>query len=240
MTNTCAIKFERMDFLPSDMNYFQRKAWKIASLIKFDPKLLEVLSDFLLIFIDKQDFSKRFKKWKGKLELISCSYNKETLENLIDELEDSFNKIKDNKSHLDKFRGLIFEYIIENYYKEKYREFEFSSGCKVVVNGNPIKYICKDDETKNRNTVDVAGYSKQKSEFYEAKVGPNGFDNHVIKYLNLLNNTLMMNEVSDTIVVGCMTLEKKAKLNIKLRSLEENYTNLSVFGVKEILDILKN
>lgn len=238
MTTTYDIEFERMDTLPSDMNYFQKKAWKIASLIRSDPKLLEVLSDFLLTFIDKQNFSKRFKKWKEKLELISDSYNKETLENLINQLGDSFNKIKDNQIHVDKFRGIIFEYIIENYYKNKYIGFKFSSGCKVIVKGNPIKYICQGDESKNRSTVDVAGYSKQKSEFYEAKVGPNGFDNHVIKYLNLLNNTLIMNGVSDTIVVGCMTLEKRAKLNIKLRSLEENHTNLSIFGVKEILDIL--
>ena len=240
MTNTCEIEFKQMDFLPSDMNYFQNKARKIANLIISEPNLLEILSDFLLIFIDKKDFNKRFKIWEEKLKPISESYNQQRLEEFLNELRESYNKIKDDPRHLDKFRGIIFEYIVEDYYKNKYMKGNFSSGCMIIINGKHIKYICEDNQSNNRSTVDIAGHSHKTSEFYEVKVGPNGFDNHVIKYLNLLKYILLENKVSEEIIVGCMTLEKKAKLNIRLRSLNEKNTGLSVYGVNEIIEILKN
>lgn len=41
------------------------------------------------------------------------------------------------------------------------------------------------------------------------KVGPNGFDSHVIKYLNILNTEVSNIKISENITVGCMTLKYK-------------------------------
>lgn len=239
MEDTCNIEFEELDFLPTDMVYFNKKAKNIASCINCDPKLLEVLSRFLLIFIDKIDFDKRFKRWEKELEFIAESYNKTNLDKLKDELYGCFKSTKDY--HIDKLRGLILEYLVENHYKPIYSKIpsKFSKGCKVIIDGVEIKYVCSEDERNNRSTVDIAGHSYEKSEFYEVKVGPNGFKDNVIKYLNILSQVANENEISQEIIVGCITLETKSKLEIKLRGLAEDYSQLKIYGRKELLDILQ-
>lgn len=71
------------------------------------------------------------------------------------------------------------------------------------------------------------------------KVGPNGFKDNVIKYLNILSQVANENEISQEIIVGCITLETKSKLEIKLRGLAEDYSQLKIYGRKELLDILQ-
>lgn len=230
------IKFEVLDFLPGDMNYFKKKAIGIAKFVSKEPKLIQVLSEFLLLFIDKIDFDTRFKKWKKELKLIEEYYDKANLDKLVEQLYEAFSKTSD--IHIDKLRGLIFEYLIENHYKTIYSLF--SHGCKVTIDGIVIEYICSEDIEKNRNTVDVAGYSVEKSEFYEVKVGPDGFKDNVIKYLNLLNKIANEKNISKEIMVGCMTLETKEKLNIKLKGLKEDCSQLKIYGRNELINIFQS
>ncbi|EOD01146.1 hypothetical protein [Caldisalinibacter kiritimatiensis] len=236
MGDICDVKFQELDYLPIDIRYFDKRARNIASIVNEDPKLLKVLSEFLLLFTNKINFKSRFKKWKEELQLIKRPHNKDNMDKLISELYDSYNVVKDY--HIDKFRGLIFEYVMENHYKHMYNRF--SKGCKVIINGTEIKYLCVEDENKNRNTIDIAGYSRTKSEFYELKVGPDGFKDNVIKYLNILNKVACENRISEKTIVGCMTLETKNKLKIKLRMIEEDSSKLELLGRNELMNILKH
>lgn len=228
------IKFEELDFLPEDMNYFNRRARKIAKIVNDDPRLVEVLAKFLLTFINKINFNKRYKDWEKRLIEIEELYSKDNLDVLVSELYNSYNKVCDY--HIDKFRGLIFEYIVESHYRNIYTCF--SKGCRVIINGIQIKYICEKDERNNRSTIDIAGYSSCESEFYEVKVGPDGFRENVITYLNMLNDAAHKNKISDKITVGCMTLEVKSKLILKLNSTGKDYSGLDVLGRHEVKEIL--
>lgn len=234
MNEEVDIKFEILDFLREDMKYFDGRAKGIAMIVNDDPRLIEVLAKFLLTFIDKIDFNKRYKAWKKRLTAIGELYSESNLDDLIDKLYDSYDKVRGY--HIDKFRGLIFEYIMENHYKNIY--VDFSKGCKVIINGIHIKYICEENEKDDRGTIDIAGYSSYESEFYEVKVGPSGFKENVIIYLNMLNDAARKNKISGKITVGCMSLEVKSKLILKLNETNEDYSGLGVFGRDEIKEIL--
>lgn len=41
-------------------------------------------------------------------------------------------------------------------------------------------------------------------------------------------------------VLGCMTLERRGNLQMQLDSLNEDSSNLAVYGREELLDILQN
>lgn len=238
MNNDCNIVFEAKDFLEYEMKYFDKKARKIAHIVYNNPELLNLLSEFLLTFIDNIDFDSRYKKWKKELPEFHLLYGQEVLDNFLDELYSSFKSIKSH--HLDKFRGIIFEYLLEIYYKSLYKgdRNKICFGCIVKINGENIIYNCDEDTSKNRKTVDIAAYNIDDSRFYELKVGPQGFDRHVIAYLNILKHELNKNEISKEIIVGCMTLKSKNALKIRLKADKLNFSELELNGLKEIKNML--
>lgn len=238
MNNSFNIEFEVKDFLESDMKYFDRKARKIAYTVYDNPQLIGLLKEFLLSFIDNIDFDKRYKRWKKELPDFHLLYGQGVLEEFLQQLYDSYIVVK--PYHLDKFRGLVFEYVMELHYKNLYNKDEdkFSCGCKVIINGNDVVYKCEEDESKSRKTIDIVGYNKSDSKFYELKVGPDGFDSHVIKYLNILNTEVRNNKVSDNITVGCITLKSKGSLKIKLKSNKVEFSELELNGFDEVEKML--
>ena len=238
MSKGCNIQFERKDFLDEEMKYFNKKARGIALMVYEKPEFLDILKDFLLTFINKINFNREYKKWKNELPEFDLIYGKEDLDEFLKKLYDAYTIVK--SGHLDKFRGLIFEYLIEYYYCNIYNnksKDKFSCGCKVIVDGKDIIYNCEEDEDKSRKTVDIAGYNEKDSKFYELKVGPEGFDEHVINYLNILNNEVCSKKISDNIIVGCMTLKPRKSLEIKLRSNKVDFSRLQLNGIKELKEI---
>lgn len=214
------------------------KAEKIASLVKNNQELFDILSHFLLKFRNKSYFENRFENWKKSIAIL---YDETRgLENLVLKIENIYTSSKDDFEIKD-LRGRIFELIMQQIYRNLYGNNStsiFSYGCEVVIRGNSVKYI---DECsyKNRKTVDIAGYSKFNSEFYELKVGPKYFDYSVISYLNLLYNESIREKISTNLKVGCMTMESKEKLiqNLQIQKVnnqELSYDNLVLFGRDEI------
>lgn len=84
------IEFKGSDFLNSDEQHLRRKAWDIAKCVSDDLTLIDVLSDFLLLFQNTGDFEKRFEEWKSKLSLVSGTYNNDNLEALLNKLSNSY------------------------------------------------------------------------------------------------------------------------------------------------------
>lgn len=238
VNNNCKIEFEVKDFLEHDMRYFEKKAINIACIVYNNPKLLNVLKEFLLSFINNIDFDIRYKKWKNQLPELQLLHGQAVLDDFLNELYSSFKSIK--PYHIDKFRGLIFENLLEIHYKNLYSKDcdRTCFGCMVIINGKDIVYNCKENPTNNRKTVDIVGYNIKNSKFYELKVGPKGFDSHVINYLNILENELDRNKVSENIIVGCMTLELKSTLKMILKSNKVNFNKLELNGFKEIQNML--
>lgn len=239
-SDSCNVKFEIKDFLQHEMKYFEKRAKKIAYMVYENPKLITLLQEFLLSFIDKNYFEQRFKEWKKKIAPVKILYGEEITDNFLEEMYKTYKSLK--PEHIDKFRGLVFEHLMENYYKDSYRNKgdKFSHGCKVVINGKEITYICEEDKSKSRKTIDIACYNKNQSKFYELKVGPKGFDTHVTQYLNMLNDELCNNEISDNIIVGCMTLKERKSLEMQLKLKGLNFDKLELNGIEEIKDLFIN
>lgn len=239
-TKDIEVKFEKKDFLKNEMRYFDKKARRLAHIIYKNPKLIDTLADFLLNFVNKINFEKRYKKWKKGLGDIDLLYGKKATDEFLKLIYDSYKALELYQQHIDKFRGIVFEYIMELYYKDIYNKNgdNFGSGCKVTIDGDEIIYICKEDDKKSRQTIDIAGYNKKDSKFYELKVGPEGFSSHVIQYLNILNNNANEKEISEDITVGCMILDSKLKLMIKISSNDEDFSNLELNGIREVKKLL--
>jgi hypothetical protein len=193
----------------------------------------------LLNFTTKIDFDKKFKQWKINSVSFKRLYGDKEIDNFLQLLYDAYIIVK--PEHLDKFRGLVFEMLMEAYYKNIYNKpkvDKFCCGCKVIINGNDVLYECGEDEANNRSTVDIAGYNTEDSKFYELKVGPAGFEENTINYLNNLHTEAITHKISKSIVVGCMTLKPKSALKIKLKSI--NHEALELNGIREIKNLLKN
>lgn len=235
------IEFQHLDFYPREMQYIRKKINKISDLVNKNPRLIEILSDFLLSFLDKTDFNKKFKIFVKKVKTTEELYGSENLKELLNELENSYKALK--VYDIDKFRGLVFEQIMEKHYKKEVYNKDndkFGSGCQVILNEKEIEYIDESNKENNRKTVDIAGYNPIKSEFYEIKVGPKGFKQNVIRYLNMLNYEVNSSEISDNIITGCVTLKKLSALKLKLKSTKEDFSKLNLSGYEEVKKILMN
>lgn len=238
MSDKCIIEFKVKDFFPNDMRYLLKNIWNITNIVQKNPELITVVKEFLFSFIDNNDFSKKFAEWVSKQEKTKELYEEKSYENLIEELGKSYKGIKDY--HVDKFRGIIFEKIMENHYEDKYgaKSDKLSYGCQVIINKQEVKYIDLEDYRNNRVSVDIARFSEKSSEFNELKVGPESFKLCNIRYLNILTNAAKNEKISDEIEVGCMTLKSKGKLNLKLRKLKEDISYLKLIGFEQVREML--
>lgn len=234
----CSVAFKVEDYLSEDMTYLKKKATQIAYLVYNEPNLITLLKEFLLNFINNEIyFEEHYKEWKKRLSPAKKLYGKELVEDFSEKLYNAYKTVK--SFHIEKFRGLVFENLMEIYYRNicKNNASEFSHGCKVIINGNDIIYICEEDQECNRKTIDIAVYNKTKSKFYELKVGPTGFDAHVINYLNILNDKACSGQISDSVTVGCMTLKEKEHLALQLKFNRLDFEKLELNGIEEIKEL---
>lgn len=232
-----SVEFERKDYLTPEEDYLKEFAESITDDIYYNPKLLEVLRDFLFLFPDYGVSDNLDGLWKREIEGLKATFGKNELDDFSDKLFEMYGSMKTSR-HYKKIRGLLFEGIMELHYKDLSikRSCKFESGCMISINGNEIIYISP--EREKRKTVDIALWSELESLFYELKVGPGYFNETVIGYLNLLCDKAYENNISRKTTVGCMTLKTRFELMRKLNKDKLSHKNLEIYGYKEVLDKL--
>ncbi|WAM30834.1 hypothetical protein [Caldicellulosiruptor naganoensis] len=125
-------------------------------------------------------------------------FKTEFVDDFILKLRRLYEEGKDDHKKLSRLRGRILELFILHFVYKRYNApgYIVLQGCGVKINGRLIA-------TEERKTVDIAAWNGMFGEFYETKVGPNLFDEKVIKYLGLL--AVELQKVSLKSIVACVT-----------------------------------
>lgn len=240
------VEFIRKDFDNSYYRMISRRARSITRHIKNDD-LFDILCHFILNFCDQSEYMRKFSLW---MENIKGLYRTNKiidmgeLEGLIDSLKRAYDNSR-NDQEISDLRGRILEVIYQDKLSPIYskRNSVFDYGCEVIINGLKIIYIDESgDSSRNRTTIDIAGYNIMNSEFYELKVRPNNFKDNVLVYLNTLKQEAVENEISKSIKVGCVSMESKVSLKKQLEIIKRKYNveydGLELIGRDEIKQIL--
>lgn len=236
MPRRAHISFEQKDSLFPHQVYLRKIVSSAVWVL--DKSFLEEYFDFIVYFTDTERLKREFVTWKDKRKKLLFDKTKvEALEEMLQGLYDTFLSVKDED--MGKFRGLVFEKVMEIHFLEKYsarytHANKFGTGCQILIDG----YVIKRPSGEPPSTVDIAGYNPNECEFYELKVAPDNFDNCVIEFLRHLYNKSVRNEISKMICVGCMILRPKVALEIHLEEQEICYDELKLFGKREVIHIL--
>lgn len=243
-------KLGKVELIRTDRNddytrTIDSRARDITKCIKMNNQLFDVLCDFVLKFTDKNEYNRSFSQWLKDVRKSNRAVKQGDLEILINTLKAAYKNSKDDREISD-LRGRILETIYQNELSPIYskRDSIFDYGCKVIINEVEIKYIDgTGDFDRNRSTIDIAGYNLKKSEFYELKVRPAGFQDNIIIYLNKLKSKAFSNEISENIIVGCVSLEPKTSLKNQLKIIKNKYNvdyeGLKIVGKDEIRELIK-
>lgn len=233
----CKVKLEFVQKDP-DLNVLKKAAYKLVSFIEKNQDYMNYFADILLEF---STYSiERMKKMEKKLNLIKKKLTNE--ENIDLEKFDNFKKLvinyykrvdapdfyngiseevkKYDKSKfltpqdcLNIMRGKIFEIIVENMVKERYKSPNFfNCGCMIILNGNELI-------TDKRKTVDVAGWTGDFGEFYECKVSPYSFDEDTYQYIYFIEKNFLNENIN--YYLACVTLDTHERLMVKSECIEQ-------------------
>ncbi|HHD2602672.1 hypothetical protein ACV3RG_13040 [Clostridium perfringens] len=230
---------------------------KAKPLVEFVAKhidFLPCLCDGLTRFCKYDSVNKNGRNGKNRFTYFLETYDFNNVEcsGYLSEFEKKFREAYDIKSKypkaseddiqdkLGKVRGVILELLIEDFVKVRYKqtrnnkEIKFSKGCIVVVND---KELVIDD----RVTVDIAGWDGSKGEFYETKVGPQNFDEDVLKLLSHIKDELDLLNVQA--IVGCVTMANRDKLLDNINEIKPNITGyndrIEVIGKRELINLIQ-
>ncbi|EHI98163.1 hypothetical protein CDLVIII_1470 [Clostridium sp. DL-VIII] len=239
------MSLNRKDIDDDYMKKIRSRAYSIEKFIGNNENTFDLLCQFILANKSKADYEKNFESWVEQVHSVNKTFKIDNIESFIDSIKNAFEDSEDDDQISD-LRGRLFEVILEKLYSEKYKDTRlkrsiFNNGCEIKIRKKEIHYKNL-KVNKSKKTVDIAGYNLDNSEFYEAKVGPGNFDGIVIEYLNLLNSILLKEQISKSILVGCMTMEIKARLKqnlMKVKRLENiDYIGLELLGREEIKRII--
>lgn len=219
-----------------DLNILKKAAYKLVSFIKNNQEYLDYFADILLEFssYSKERMKKmeeKFKIIKKKLTnekemdlekfndfkmLIKNYYRMIDVPGFYDGISEEIKKYDRSKfltptDCLNIMRGKIFEILIEDMVRKRYKTPDFSCGCMIILNGNELK-------TDKRKTVDVAGWSGDFGEFYECKVSPDSLDEDTYQYIYSLETNFLIENINYRL--GCVTLDTHEKLMAKSKLLE--------------------
>lgn len=205
--------------------YNQMITARARSVAKYidDKNKFDIISQFILNNVYLSDFNANYKDWVNEINKLNKTFKMSNIDLLINSVGNAYRACR-NQDEISDFRGRLFEVILEQRYKDKYQDTRdrksiFNTGCIVKIDNKEIIYV--DNESgKAKETVDIAGYNLLQSEFYEAKVGPKNFDKIVINYLKMLNDFVREKKISESIAVGCLTMETKASLKQNLRKIK--------------------
>ncbi|MBP2032695.1 hypothetical protein J2Z42_001369 [Clostridium algifaecis] len=218
----------------------ENRARRISKYINSE-EIFDILCIFLLKFRSKEYFEACFREWLEKTQEYAEIFDIENIESFCEEISDTYNKSR-NDEEINDFRGKLFEVIMKEKYAPIYckRDSIMECGCKVIIDKTEIIY---EDIYHNidctKKTVDIAGYNSKDAEFYEIKVGPKNFKYNIILYLNKLFDFASEKKITQNLIIGCATMEKRASLIQSLETEKKkydflNYSNLMIRGREDI------
>jgi len=204
------IEFERYDIFETS---FDRIVEPIVTSVVNNTVLLPYLCECIFHFNSYEKYSRRegnvtsFEKWEERLKGI---FNSEFIDDFISKLKKLYEEGKDDHKKLSRLRGRVLELLVFHFVYKRYSVpgYIILQGCGVKINGRLIA-------TEERRTVDIAAWNGMLGEFYETKVGPDLFDEKVIKYLGLL--TVKLQEVNIKAIVACVTMASVERLEKQIQ-----------------------
>lgn len=246
----------KIEFKPEDKfdKFVYNQAKPVVVFIMHHMDFLECLCDGLVKFVNYDSINEIGRRGKNKFHYFLQTYDFEDDKSCeyIGEFEEIFRQAYDIKSTYQKYskkelqdklgeiRGKILELLIEEFVKDRYKgsrnnpERIFSTGCTVIINQNRIV-------TENRITIDIAGWDGEKGEFYETKVGPQNFNEDVLKLLSYIKYELDSNNLQT--IVGCVSMANKDKLEEKIDEVKRNIqrcnTKIEIIGKRELVNLIE-
>lgn len=230
------ITFTKLD---EDIPLINEPARKIVIfLLEEDTKVINIFSDVLLVY-SKYNDTKFVNKMVERIDVYKEMYPE--LSSKIDILKDLmwdyfsfiddvkfdllvksnnkyYNSVNSQQKKLDKLRGTLFELLIEEIIRPKFENGEFNTGCMVSVNGHAI---ISNFQSKQRKTIDIAGYRQNNGEFYECKLSPKSLSEKDYYYLYVLDQHLK--DIRDfRYIIGCFSLGEKLALENKKIQIEKS------------------
>lgn len=250
------ITFKKLDEEISDIMEPAREV--VTWILNSSHNILSIFSEVLLncktytnqTFVDKK-IVKRINEYKDLYTDIT-----DEIEKLADAMWSYFSyiddvnfdlKIRTTQNHyrdlqteqkkLNKLRGTLFEVLVEEIIKPRYKNADFGTGCMLIIDND--KVISKYDN-KIRKTIDVAGIENRKGEFYECKLSPKVLDESSYMYLCLLEDKLREDN-NFKYIIGYISLEEKEAVENKKSQIENSLNiknpKITVFGNSEILQL---
>lgn len=229
------IEFERYDIVDTS---FDRIVEPIVTSVINNTQLLPYLCECILHFNSYEKYSRRegnvtsFEKWQERLK---CIFQSEFVDDFISKLKRLYEEGKDDHKKLSRLRGRVLELLIFHFVYKRYNApgYIILQGCGVKINGRLIA-------TEERKTVDIAAWNGMFGEFYETKVGPDLFDEKVIKYLGLL--AVKLQEVNIKAIVACVTMASVERLERQMQKFNwiEGSRFLRCVGRENLLTICNN
>lgn len=238
-----------IQFQKSDASYIgiEELRKKIATQACMDPNFIEIVCDILLQ-IRKQTNDLTYKLGKAldiaqykisddhldsykSLKELLCDYyiliqdfgfDSELRAYNPDEYKYYRLSEADNKRAV--FRGLLFEAIVEELVKERFKDQEFHTGCKVLINERLILIHYGNGRTKQ--TFDIAGWhlEKQYGEFYECKIQPDKFKAENYQLMLKLEKILDQNKIENYKLIG-VSANSESMFQSQIQVLEEDMTD---------------
>ncbi|WP_271629590.1 hypothetical protein [Caldicellulosiruptor sp. DIB 104C] len=226
------IEFERYDIIDTS---FDRIVEPIVTSVVNNTHLLPYLCECILHFNNYEKYSRKegditsFEKWQERLKSI---FKTEFVDDFILKLRRLYEEGKDDHKKLSRLRGRVLELLIFHFVYKRYNApgYIVLQGCGVKINGRLIA-------TEERKTVDIAAWNGMFGEFYETKVGPDLFDEKVIKYLGLL--AVELQKVNLKSIVACVTMASVERLERQMEKFNwiEGSKFLKCVGRENLLNI---
>lgn len=234
------VELEALDKNNGYTRMIENRARNISRYINSE-EIFDILCIFLLKFRSKEYFESYFEDWLNKTREYALIFDIQNINSFLKEISDAYKKLRTNVE-INDFRGKLFEVIMKEKYSPIYckRHSIMECGCKVIIDKTEIIYEdIYNNSDYNKKTVDIAGYNSKNAEFYEIKVGPKNFKYNIIMYLNKLFDFAGEKKITQNLIIGCATMEKRASLIQNLEAEKTkydflNYSNLMIKGREDI------
>ena len=207
---------------------------------------LKLYEDFY--FIDSSELEiYEYKKFSEKLlmfywEVIEEAESDDSMKRFNPEVYEKYN-LGNKSCRFQRYRGIIFEYLISELVKERFLDKLFGTGCRVYINGQAIIIQYGEGNAEHKETFDVVGWEENSSygEFYECKISPERFKEENCKLFIELENVL--SKQKNTIyLLAFVSADAQNNFESKISLLEENGVRLphiQLIGKENIYGISK-
>lgn len=188
---------KRVTFIPLDYYYpkLDKFAITVANFLINNKSQFSKFCEFMRISStwDISNYMNKFQKWASKVRGRKKHIPSDT-QQLIDIALDIY-RICDNRSEIQKLRGLIPEKLMQKIFLKRYlsKKINHGYGAMVNIDGKNVLYRCTSqydngiDKDTDKSTIDVGIWDGLKGEFAEVKLSPQVIYTRDIKYLRILS-----------------------------------------------------